>query len=370
MTGLALGVAHLPNPLPISVTQLQNGISAAVVGLVAQAGTSLSKKIVIDKPTLLIATIAAAAESLYSAPWLEPVIIAIGGILSLLFIRFTEPVKHWGTKRFTKSKRKAAPEIDSDVELNNSSNDAMVPPGTDPAQAADPEPAKAVSSQGHVPMSWQAAISVFAITIILLIAFMALKNTTAEIRPLAVLMQFYVAGCVIFGGGPVVIPLLYSYVVAPGWASNRDFALGVALIQAMPGPNFNFAAYCGCLALSPWGPGAAIGGALLGYVGIFTPGLALNAASIPLWQRVRKNKIINDVLPGMNAAAVGLVYAAAYLLWEKGIVRGDLVEPLGSIPYYAVVAGCAFVLVNAGVQTPIVMILGALAGLVGLGLNV
>lgn len=138
----------------------------------------------------------------------------------------------------------------------------------------------------------------------------------------------------------------------------------------MPGPNFNFAPYLGTLTLSPYGPGPAIAGALLGYTGIFSPGLALNAASIPLWHRVRKNKVINDVLPGMNAAAVGLVFSAAYLLWQKGIVRGEVTDPLGSVPFYACVAGCSYVLVNSAVQTPIVMVLGALAGLVGWGVGV
>jgi chromate transport protein ChrA len=48
----------------------------------------------------------------------------------------------------------------------------------------------------------------------------------------------YLAGTIIFGGGPVVIPLLRSYVVDPGWVCSRDFLLGLAIIQAFPGPNF------------------------------------------------------------------------------------------------------------------------------------
>jgi chromate transport protein ChrA len=45
----------------------------------------------------------------------------------------------------------------------------------------------------------------------------------------------YQAGILIFGGGPVVIPLLRDYVVDPGWVSSRDFLLGLAIIQALPG---------------------------------------------------------------------------------------------------------------------------------------
>ena len=42
-----------------------------------------------------------------------------------------------------------------------------------------------------------------------------------------------------FGGGPVVIPLLREYVVEQGWVSSRGFLIGLAIIQAFPGPNFN-----------------------------------------------------------------------------------------------------------------------------------
>lgn len=43
----------------------------------------------------------------------------------------------------------------------------------------------------------------------------------------------------------VVLPLLQNEVVATGWVSQADFLTGLALVQAMPGPLFNFAAYLG-----------------------------------------------------------------------------------------------------------------------------
>ncbi len=43
----------------------------------------------------------------------------------------------------------------------------------------------------------------------------------------------------------VVLPLLANEVVATGWVSESDFLTGFALVQAMPGPLFNFAAYLG-----------------------------------------------------------------------------------------------------------------------------
>ncbi len=39
-----------------------------------------------------------------------------------------------------------------------------------------------------------------------------------------------------------------SEVVATGWMSQTDFLTGLALIQALPGPLFNLAAYIGARA--------------------------------------------------------------------------------------------------------------------------
>lgn len=137
----------------------------------------------------------------------------------------------------------------------------------------------------------------------------------------------YLAGTVIFGGGPVVIPLLRSYVVDPGYVSPRDFLIGLALIQAFPGPNFNFAVYLGALALQngrSGGTGAAsITGALLGFLGIFVPGLTLALAVQSFWRVLRRRKWVADLLRGINATAVGLVFTAVYRLWEIGYLTKE-----------------------------------------------
>ncbi len=43
--------------------------------------------------------------------------------------------------------------------------------------------------------------------------------------------------------------MLDSEVVEAGWISEADFLTGIALVQAMPGPLFNIAAYVGKLLL-------------------------------------------------------------------------------------------------------------------------
>ncbi|RUS22750.1 hypothetical protein BC937DRAFT_87247 [Endogone sp. FLAS-F59071] len=86
-----------------------------------------------------------------------------------------------------------------------------------------------------------------------------------------------------FGGGPVVSSLLQRYTVEPSWLFEREFLIGLALIQSLPGLNFNLSGYFGALALC--GPnGQRLLGSFLAYVGIFFPGLLLKNAMIPYWQ--------------------------------------------------------------------------------------
>lgn len=157
--------------------------------------------------------------------------------------------------------------------------------------------------------------------------------------------NMYLAGTIIFGGGPVVIPLLREYTVEPGWVSSRDFLIGLAIIQAFPGPNFNFAVYLGALAVSSSShhtPGFA--GAVLSFIGIFLPGLTLTTAISGIWQLVRTKAIVASALRGINAVAVGLVFAAVYRLWEIGYLtptsgRG---KSLAGDPWWVVVAAVTY----------------------------
>ena len=134
--------------------------------------------------------------------------------------------------------------------------------------------------------------------------------------------NMYLAGTVIFGGGPVVIPLLREYVVQPGWVSSRDFLIGLAIIQAFPGPNFNFAVFLSALALVP-SPYPTILGVFLGFVGIFFPGIVLSVGFQSVWSVLKTKPLTISLLRGVNATAVGLVFTAVYRLWEIGYLSAD-----------------------------------------------
>jgi len=151
--------------------------------------------------------------------------------------------------------------------------------------------------------------------------------------------NMYLAGTIIFGGGPVVIPLLREYVVQPGWVTPRDFLIGLAIIQAFPGPNFNFAVYLGALSLVGTGYHTILG-AFMGYLGIFIPGITLAVGFQSLWAIVRTKRVVISLLRGINATAVGLVFTAVYRLWQIGYLTPGTNEgkSLAEDPWWVVVA--------------------------------
>ena len=92
---------------------------------------------------------------------------------------------------------------------------------------------------------------------------------------------------------------------------SRDFLLGFAILQAFPGPNFNFAAYLGVLSV-PSNPAL---GALIGWLSIFSPGILLKLSLLPIYNTWRKHEVAKSVLRGLNASATGLVYTAVWQLF-------------------------------------------------------
>ena len=130
---------------------------------------------------------------------------------------------------------------------------------------------------------------------------------------------YYRAGALVFGGGHVVLPVLQSQVVSPGWVSNESFLLGYGAAQAMPGPLFAFAGFLGAATLVPTGLVESFGSpwamALLGFFTlffIFLPSFLLLAGCLPFWQAMQRHPPLQSALHGVNAAVVGLLFAAFY----------------------------------------------------------
>lgn len=130
--------------------------------------------------------------------------------------------------------------------------------------------------------------------------------------------NFYRYGCLVFGGGQVVVPMMHSELVQVNqYMTNQEFLTGYGLVQGMPGPMFSFSAYAGGMAARDGSVLTQVLGAMAGGIGIFLPGLLLIYFIYPIWENLKKMKGIKVSLQGINAVAGGLISIAAVILMQK-----------------------------------------------------
>lgn len=171
--------------------------------------------------------------------------------------------------------------------------------------------------------------------------FAAALGGITKALPVKLFENFYRNGSLVFGGGQVLAPLLYTefvelrdeddskvtalrsrlkekYSPKPYHRpiSHDEFLSGYALVQALPGPLFSFSAYIGALSARDYGIGGEIMGALMSAIGIFLPGTFMIFFVIRFWDSLKKYRPVRASLEGITAAAAGLVAASAIILFQ------------------------------------------------------
>ncbi len=138
----------------------------------------------------------------------------------------------------------------------------------------------------------------------------------------------YRFGSFVFGGGDVLIPMMYEqYVTRPNTErvkeSKRDvlkldraaFLTGSGIVRAIPGPIFSIASFTGALALAEKGIGGQVLGAIVASIGVFLPSFFIVLFFFPIWQKLKKYALFYRSLEGIYAAVVGIMLGATlYLL--------------------------------------------------------
>ena len=101
-------------------------------------------------------------------------------------------------------------------------------------------------SSMRFPIGKKLAIAAWVIFFTLLVGLPFVRQMYAS-HAIEVFDSFFRVGSLVFGGGHVVLPLLQTEVVGPGWVTNEQFVAGYGATQAVPGPLFTFAAYLGAV---------------------------------------------------------------------------------------------------------------------------
>ncbi|MBS4073384.1 chromate efflux transporter [Algoriphagus aquatilis] len=145
----------------------------------------------------------------------------------------------------------------------------------------------------------------------------ALSGAITKYQPVLLFENFYRNGSLIFGGGQVLVPYLYTeFVDFKHFLNSEEFLTGYAISQGIPGPTFSIASYIGALSMREFGMSGFIIGGMIGAAGIFLPGIFLIFFVIRFWDQLKLYRPVRAALEGINAVSCGMLIAAAYLLFE------------------------------------------------------
>lgn len=156
----------------------------------------------------------------------------------------------------------------------------------------------------------------------------ARKNDWANRRPINLFENTYRFGSIVFGGGQVLVAMMYEqFVIRPESekvmqknpnvvrVERDEFYTGAGMVRAIPGPVFSISTYMGGIVMSDRGTGWQVMGCIIGTVAIFLPSALLVLFFFPVWNNLKKYAIVFRALEGINATVVGfLVASTLYML--------------------------------------------------------
>jgi chromate transporter len=246
-----------------------HGLKVVAVAVVAQAVWSMARNLCPDAKRATLAVLASIAVLAVPSPFVQVGVIVVGGLIGWAILRVDGPRDHVGLG----------------IRVN----------------------------RGF-------AIAALALFFAALFGLPVLAAAFPS-QTMALVDSFFRSGSLVFGGGHVVLPLLQSEVVPPGWVSNDAFLAGYGAAQAVPGPLFTFAAYLGTVMT---GEPNGIAGGLICLFAIFASSFLLVIGALPFWDSLRRVAAIQNALLGVNAVVVGLLLAALYdPVWTSAILSAS-----------------------------------------------
>ena len=296
MTTIALLMIGV-NQLDVSLEFLRF-VQPITVGIVAFSAFKITKIVVRSKTAILLVIISTAACYLLKSPYAFPVLILFGGLSTA-----------W--------KYKKQPVIEQKQKFK---------------------------------IEWSNLILWFSVLV-----FAAILGGVTHFLPIRVFENFYRNGSLIFGGGQVLVPLLYTeFVEYKNYLTSEQFISGFGFAQMLPGPVFAFSAYIGSFSMMNYGTGGQILGAIMATSGIFMPGIFLIFFVIRFWEKLKSYRTVKASLEGINSVSSGMVIAAIFLLSES--MQQSWIN-------YLVILMTFFSLIYIKIPIPIMILLGILIGI-------
>lgn len=208
---------------------------------------------------------------------------------------------------------------------------------------------------------------------------MARINDWPNRKPINLFENTYRMGSLVFGGGQVLMPMMYEqWSVRPEDVKIRernpdaiqihetDMYNGMGIVRAIPGPVFSIASFTGGLALKDMGSTKfeknmmQLFGCLIGMIAIFLPSALLILFFFPIWNNMKKYAAVYRSLEGINAVIVGIMIASTFYM-TKDITFSD-VKPISSLISALVIFGTFLLLKFTRIAAPFIVIVCLLLG--------
>jgi chromate transporter len=196
----------------------------------------------------------------------------------------------------------------------------------------------------------------------------ARKDNWPNRAPINLFENTYRMGSLVFGGGQVLMPMMYEqWSVRPEAIKAKDdnvvqideddMYTAMGIVRAVPGPVFSIASFAGGMALKDMGPEMQVIGCIIGMVGIFLPSALLVLFFFPIWNNLKKYAAVYRSLEGINAVVVGIMIASTFYIM-KDI---SLIDAKGiSVVNVIVIIGTFLLLNFTRIASPFI-VLGCLA---------
>jgi chromate transport protein ChrA len=134
------------------------------------------------------------------------------------------------------------------------------------------------SNRPQIQIKWKNLVA-FAIVFLVVGGVGLILSQNSEYlnvaQPIILFENTYRIGSLSFGGGNTLAAMSHDqYVVYHNRLTPQEFNNGLGLLQALPGPNFNFMVYVNSMAMKSFGYDTAYQfiGCLIGLIAVFMPG--------------------------------------------------------------------------------------------------
>jgi len=203
-----------------------------------------------------------------------------------------------------------------------------------------------------------------------IISELARTNNWPDRKPINLFENTYRMGSLVFGGGQVLMPMMYEqWSVRPETIKDKnpnavqidekDMYTSMGIVRAVPGPVFSIAAFTGGMALKDMGAKMQLLGCVIGMIAIFLPSALLVLFFFPIWHNLKKYAAVYRSLEGINAVVVGIMIASTfYIMKDISFAEPKTV----SLVNILVITGTILLLNFTRIASPLIVIACLLLG--------